>query len=262
MQYPDSIIARPIDKTDNYIKRCVGLSGDTIQIVDGTLYVNGGRAYQAPYAQKSYAVTFKHQPTMQAADAFFEDHDVNLMDRMYSNADSGGISRLGIVINVYKEKYEELKNDPAIQSITMIHKDIPTRNDLVLFPYYLDNTWTVDNYGPLYIPKKGVTVDITPKTWPIYRRIIEVYEKNEITRDKQGALYMDGKPLTQYTFKQNYYWMMGDNRHNSADSRYWGFVPEDHIVGKPVLVWFSWDKTKPFLQRFGTIRWNRMFRLL
>ena len=121
---------------------------------------------------------------------------------------------------------------------------------------------SVDDFSPIWVPKKGATVKITKDSYYNYQRIIEAYEHNNVTRDKKGGVFIDGKQITEYTFKQNYYWMMGDNRHRSYDSRYWGYVPEDHIVGKPVLIWFSWDKTKPFGERIRDIRWERMFNFI
>jgi len=135
----------------------------------------------------------------------------------------------------------------------------PGKWDKETFPYAPQYPWNRDNYGPLVLPKAGVTVDLNLQNLPLYERVIRNYELNDLKTDN-GKIFINGRETTQYTFKMNYYWMMGDNRHNSADSRYWGYVPEDHIVGKAVFVWFSMDKNKSLLD--GKIRWNKLFRFV
>jgi len=145
-----------------------------------------------------------------------------------------------------------------IQKVTGVTKiKIEQSNMLDVYPLGGHKTWTRDNYGPIWIPKRGTTLALNAYNFPIYERVIRVYENNKLDV-KDGVYYLNGKPTKTYTFKMDYYWMMGDNRHNSADSRYWGFVPEDHIVGRPVLVWLSLDKDKGLFN--GKIRWNRFFK--
>jgi len=152
-------------------------------------------------------------------------------------------------INMTAAEKEKVSKLPNVKSIV----SIPDSPDPQLFPYYnTDHQWTVDNYGPVWIPKKGATISLTPDNVIRYQRSISVYEGNKF-EEREGKYFINGKEATTYTFKMNYYWMMGDNRHNSLDSRFWGVVPEDHIVGKATLIWFSWDKGP---------RWNRMFRTI
>ena len=150
------------------------------------------------------------------------------------------------------EMVEKIKRMPNVVSIK--HQE----DDGQIFPYSSDYPWTRDNFGPLPIPKRGETVELTLRNLPLYERIIGAYEGNKL-EVKDSVIYINGVPADKYTFQMNYYWMMGDNRHNSADSRYWGFVPEDHIVGKAYFIWLSLDKDKSFL---GKIRWNRIFRFI
>lgn len=251
---------RPVDKRDNYIKRCVGLPGDSLYISDGILYVNGKKAFVAPDQQKSYDITFNERITVDAALNILLELDLNPMDF----EDTARLSnQIVITANMSIAKADMLKKNPSVSSITLNHYDRLRYGYVGLFPNnpnVMPNS--IDDFSPIWIPKKGATVAITPESYYDYKRIIEVYEHNTVTFDKKGQPYIDGKLLTSYTFKQNYYWMMGDNRHRSYDSRYWGYVPEDHIVGKPVLVWFSWDKTKPLGERIKDIRWSRMMRFM
>ena len=145
---------------------------------------------------------------------------------------------------------QKIKGLPQVVSVI----DDPNLFSSKVFPQAYDN-WERDNYGPIYIPRKGCTTELTLQNLPLYERIIRVYEGNDL-QVKDNTIYINGQVANQYTFKMNYYWMMGDNRHNSEDSRYWGYVPEDHIVGKPLFVWLSIDKDQPF---FKSIRWSRLF---
>ncbi len=261
---PNDLAYRPIDKRDNYIKRCVGMPGDSLLIVDGTLYINGEKAFVAEDQQKQYIVVFKKGLDTVSAKDILLDMDLNPSDMM----PFGVQNQIAFVeANMSKKNAEELKANSSVTEVKLEHfnRTNPNAASISLYPHDMSPNAqlnSIDDFGPIWIPKKGATVQITKENYCYFQRIIEAYEKNTVTKDKKGNLYIDGKPLTEYTFKQNYYWMMGDNRHRSYDSRYWGFVPEDHIVGKPVLIWFSWDKNKPFLQRFGSIRWSRMFRFL
>lgn len=263
---PDEITTRPIDKRENYIKRCVAIPGDSLKIINGVLYINEEIAYQAEYLQKSYDVYAKKNVTITTE--FLKEQGVNIMDyRGEGKDDSSG--QHFVRINIDNEVLERLKNNPAIDNIKPLyfgnsHSDwSPMNNPNVMFPFDVRlQANSVDEFGPIYIPEKGVTVAINDKNYPFYKRIIEFYDHNTVTYNAAGEPFINGEPLTEYTFKQNYYWMMGDNRHNSADSRYWGFVPEDHVVGKAAMVWWSWDSKVPFFQRFGTIRWSRVMRFV
>ena len=251
---------RPVDKRDNYIKRCVGLPGDSLAVVDGILYVNGKKAFVAEHQQKSYDVKFKENVNVTNAGNVLLDLSLNPMD--FQDTVMMG-KNIVITANMNINNAATLEKNPSVESVSLNHYDRLRYGYIGLFPHNpkgMPNS--VDDFSQIWIPKKGATIAITPQNYYNYQRIIEVYEHNTVTKDNRGNIFMDGKPLTQYTFKQNYYWMMGDNRHRSYDSRYWGYVPEDHIVGKPVLVWFSWNKNLPLLKRIGSIRLDRMFNFI
>ncbi|HMX03330.1 MAG TPA: S26 family signal peptidase [Chitinophagales bacterium] len=248
---------RPVDKRDNYIKRCVGLPGDSLWVSNGILYVNGEKAYVAPEQQKSYDVTFKAGLGVDAAAGILLKMKLNSMD--FEDTVNVTPNKIMITANMSIADSKLLAKNKQVESVILNHFDRMVAGYIGLFPNNPNQPLnSVDDFSPIYIPKKGATVKIDANSYYNYKRIIEAYEHNTVTLDKQGRPYIDGKLLTEYTFKQNYYWMMGDNRHRSYDSRYWGYVPEDHIVGKPVLLWFSWDKTLPLSERIANIRWDRM----
>jgi signal peptidase I len=250
---------RPVDKRENYIKRCVGLPGDSIQISNGILYVNGKKAYIAEHQQKKYVITFNENVSVQSGSEILTNLKVNPSD--FEDTIPG--KNLILTANIDASVVAALKKNASVKNVALFHYDKIRFGNIGLYPHDPRGPFnSVDDFSAIYIPKRGATVAITPDNYLLYQRIIEAYEYNTVTRDKKGNVYIDGKQITEYTFKQNYYWMMGDNRHRSYDSRYWGFVPEDHIVGKPVLVWFSWDVNKPFAQRLGTIRLERMFTFI
>ena len=240
----EDYVVRPNDKKDHYIKRCIGSPGDSLQIIDRQVFINGEPGVTPEYVQYYY-VTNLNGTTINKRDL----DKIGLSPSDYT-IDSNG--RAFLVLS--EEEKEKLK---ALDSkIAFTPYQFPSRPG-ELFPHDPKITagWSVDNYGPIWVPKAGVTIDITPENMPLYRRVISLYEGNELSMDGNDIL-INGEPTNSYTFKQDYYWAMGDNRHNSEDSRMWGFVPHDHIVGKPLIIWFS---TKDG-SLFNGIRWNRIMK--
>ena len=234
------LIARPVDKADNYVKRCVAVPGDKLQIIHGDVYINGEKQVDIPGKEYSYGLELNSHISQSALEKF-------------------GISKEDLrdfpsYLPLTEKAYEDLKKLPNVKSITRNEESTGNGECFPFSPTYAH--WSADNYGPLEIPEKGKSVSIDTSNLYIYQRIINVYEKNELNviGDK---IYVNGEPATSYTFKMDYYFMMGDNRHNSLDSRYWGFVPEDHVVGKASFIWFSSNKDKIFP---GNIRWSRLFK--
>lgn len=247
------LTVRPVDKKDNYVKRCVAIAGDTLQIKDGKVYVNGVPQESHPGIQNTYTVVTNGSAINSK---LLEDLDVN-PNEYWFDATLPGYRTLPLN-EENAEKVSKFGNVVSVnQNIDSYPPDYPD-SYLLIFPFSRDYQWTRDNYGPLYIPAKDASVDLNLTNLPIYGRIISVYEKNTL-EVKDGEIFINGEVAKSYTFKQDYYFMMGDNRHNSLDSRYWGFVPEDHIVGKPRVIWFSSDKNKSFPRN---IRWNRLFKFV
>ncbi len=230
-----NIVYRPVDKRENYIKRCVALPGDSIKIVDGELFING--KVQDKVVEKQYCYSINtSEPLSQYA-----------IDELGITEISGsGNNYFSPLTDQMVERLLKMKN---VKSVTRF---IATDESFPHDPHY---KWTADNMGSLWIPKKGATISLTQENLPLYERIIDVYEDNDL-EVKNGEIFINGEKAESYTFKMDYYWMMGDNRHNSADSRYWGFVPEDHIVGKASFIWMSADQRGSFPTN---IRWNRLF---
>lgn len=242
------IVARPVDKRENYIKRCVAIPGDKIEIIDTKLFVNGEEAYQAEGVQFSYLVKTDGRG--------FSREELLDWEITESRMDGPGLYFM-LLTDENKKRIESL---PYVKRIEPINKPKGYYSDgkygkNLIFPNAKGYDWTEDNFGPLTIPKKGSTVQLNKDNWPLYRRAIQVYENNEVAV-KDGQIYINGEVAEAYTFQLDYYWMMGDNRHNSQDSRFWGFVPEDHVVGKAVFVWLSLD---PNRTGFNKVRWNRLF---
>lgn len=239
---------RPVDKCENYIKRCVGIHGDSLQIIDGQLYVNGKP--QAEVGHKQYRHTIITDGTQ-------------LNPKMLQKL---GISKEDIAQGYIEPGHYNIPMDDELAKhfatfkfVKSITKDnAGTRYEPRVFPHNKNFRWNEDNYGPIWVPEAGKTIDLTVENLPLYKRIIEVYENNTL-EVRDSNIYINGVLATNYTFKMDYFWMMGDNRHNSLDSRYWGFVPEDHIVGSASMIWFSSDKDKPFPQN---IRWRRLFNFI
>jgi len=246
--YP--LAVHPTDKSDNYIKRCVAIAGDTLQIINGVVMINNHPAPIPPESIMPYTVVTNGQ----AMDADFmkDEYDVDFETDLYMNPERTETLPINTFEwNLTYEAAEKLKKSGFVKSVTPILEK-NWGNPYAVEPYVLKNKWQLDNYGPIWIPKKGSTLQLNDSTFAIYQRAIRVYERNEfISRD--GKFYLNGKEVTQYTFKMNYYWMMGDNRHQSQDSRFWGFVPEDRVVGKAWMIWFSWDNGP---------RWKRLFHIV
>lgn len=240
------IVSRPVDKRENYIKRGVGMPGDVLELKEGQLYVNGTIADNPENLQYDYIVRTNGTPL----------NKMKLQELGIAFDDMGMISAAEYYLPLTQEMVGKLQKFPNVTSIT---RSLATGIDPDIFPFSPENyPWNVDNFGPLYVPKKGDKVELNGKTLPLYERIIQAYEGNKL-EVRDSVIYINGQQADSYTFGMDYYWMMGDNRHRSADSRYWGFVPEDHIVGKAYFIWLSLDKDKSFLSK---IRWNRMFRFI
>lgn len=237
----DGYRIRPVDKRQNYIKRCIGMPGDNLQVVDRQVYINGEPLQLPQDAQFKYFPVFR-QGTNVAR--LLENYGVSHEDiRRFSNGD-------GLPLTM--EQHKALSGSEHILSLEpYAYEDIS--QGIHMFPHTKDNTWSMNNYGPVHIPAKGETLTLNDSTLPFYRRLITVYEGNTL-EVKDGKIYVNGKETDSYTCRQNYYWMMGDSRHNSQDSRVWGFVPEDHISGKARWILWSWDKDAKRL------RWDRMLR--
>ena len=277
------IVARPVDKRENYIKRCIAIAGDTLQIINQQVYINGKKAVNPKEYQTEYfivGVGHSLQPNL-LEDLGLSKSEIKQYLASLSSKDMKGnnivstyilptttmdtiikpeqYTSLGM-INLTEGMAAKLRKNPNVALLEKkTEKPGLITTPTEIFPYDTVNyKWNQDNYGPIYIPKKGATVAINMKTLPLYKRIIGVYEQNDLAI-KGNDIYINGRKATSYTFKMDYYWMMGDNRHNSADSRYWGFVPEDHIVGTPSIIWLSLDHDYKLTE--GGIRWSRIFKI-
>lgn len=237
-------INKPIDKKSNYVKRCVGIPGDSLEIKNGYIFINGEKTVLPDRAKTQY---------MHKVETNGQQLSQSILSRY--NITEGSFQGDYYLLNLTDENAVKLKNNPLISSINKLIEPKGPYNKSI-FPHDEQYSWTIDNYGPIYIPQAGKTVDLNSKSLPFYKRIIEVYENNNLNINGD-EIFINGKLATTYTFKQDYYWMMGDNRHNSEDARYWGYVPFDHVVGKPVFIWFSWDTNGEGIA--NKIRWDRLF---
>lgn len=244
MRYTDRNRYKPIDKKTNYVKRCVGLPGDSLEVRDGYVFINGKQNELPDRAklQFSYKIETKSGP-------FNNDQLIkryNITDLPQYNQDYS----LSYFPGITDETLNQFKNHPNVQNVESLKREKGQREASV-FPHDPNYNWNNDFFGPLYIPKAGATIDLNLEVFPLYKRVITEYE-NKTLQVKGNQIYVDGQLATTYTFDKDYYWLMGDNRHNSQDARSWGFVPFDHVVGKPVFIWMSWDS-------FGKPRWERFF---
>ncbi len=289
-------VTKPIDKKSNYVKRCQGTPGDSLSLKNGIVYINNHELIlperaKPQYQHKVYAVKGVSNELLLATGSteFNRNYTIKISsdaqataiqpyvtngqenpDKSYTistgfqGIPSNIITTTGLYaqeiygavadVNLTLKAAENLRKNTEIDSVVRYIAKKPT--DSSIFPH--DGKWTIDNFGPIYIPEAGHTVAINIKNLPLYQRIIQTYEQNHL-QIKGNQIWINNQIATKYTFKQNYYWMMGDNRHRSEDSRYWGFVPEDHIVGKPVFIWFSYDQNESWKHIFKKIRWSRMF---
>ncbi len=244
--FKDRIIVRPVDKKENYIKRCIGIPGDTIRIVHGKAYINGYKETEPEKLQYNY---FLYTPSGSLSPELIDSLGISWYDVRYN--DYNGIYEIPLT----REAYAAIQKSGIAKGLRRHESVNPAFLNQVVFPFDKNFLWTEDNMGPFVVPKKNSTVSINTENLPLYRRIIE---KNNLRIDGQN-IYINGIRAVQYTFKMDYYFMMGDNRHNSNDSRFWGFVPEDHIIGKASFIWLSLDKNKP---SFKNIRWQKMFKFI
>jgi len=237
------IVYRPVDKRENYIKRCIGVPGDSLKIVKGQVYVNGKAQKEIPGIQYKYQVTTNGSP--------INDNILEKLEITRAEIDGSDSRFIMALTSGQVKKLADLKFVHSVERYILPAE----KADPALFPNDPGFGWNLDNFGPIWVPKKGTTISLNMANLPLYKRIIAVYEENDLNV-KENTIYINGTPASTYTFKMDYFWMMGDNRYNSADSRYWGFVPEDHIVGKASFVWLSLDNGKNFLSK---IRWDRIF---
>lgn len=247
-------IDKPIDKKSNYVKRTVAVAGDVLEIKNGDVWINGAKEVYPVRAklQTSYCVVTKPHIVL-TPQLMYQQFGVTDPFGQLEDATGKPIENTYMFSSLTQEVAQYLKNNPNIESVIPQINKAGVYNPLV-FPHSPQYAWNEDNYGPITIPAKGTKVPLTVENLPLYKRIIKDYEHNTL-EVKGNDIFINGNKATEYTFAQNYYWMMGDNRHNSEDSRFWGFVPEDHIVGKPVLIWMSLDKHQ---SGFKKIRWERL----
>ncbi len=241
-----NIITHPVDKRENYIKRCIALPGDTLQIIEGQIRVNGKTRPVLPHQKFKYYVTTTGNP--------LPDPLLDSLKILKTSVTYNPVNSLH-VLYLAEENVETLKSFPEVRSIKQYEEPTLSFQNQEIFPHSNNYRWTGDNFGPLTVPARGDTIPLDNLNLPLYQRLISTYEHNNLQL-LEGEIHINGVPAESYVVKMNYYFVMGDNRHNSADSRYWGFVPEDHLLGKAVTVWFSIEPEKRII---GGLRKERIF---
>ena len=244
--WPAEKLNRPVDKKENYVKRCVGIAGDKIEIVNGQLMVNDEPQAEPEGMKKQFTYNVKTKGSGLNPKLLYKKFDITEGSR------GSNMNQYNLFLT--DEALEGLNEFKNVKSITQ-NIDTTYNSPQYYFPNNNDHLWNIDNYGPILIPKKGSIIDLTMENIDLYKDIIEIYEENTL-KISENNIYINESLASSYIFKMNYYWMMGDNRHNSADSRMWGFLPENHVVGKALFVWMSWDKNGKGLNK---IRWDRLF---
>ena len=265
----------PVDLRTYYIKRCIGTPGNTLEIRDTQVYINGKPMENPARMQHEYLLKVKETLN----DEFFDKYDItngvdatgqsnaNWQEVQLTTQDSSVAGLQDYVVNTYSSNIEEFKKLKSFVGVEILKapkgtpdgEDSMTKDDASTAMFGRSYVWNKDNYGPLLIPKEGSTIQLDSVNVDKYKYVIKYYEGNKNVVINGYTISIDGKIIRSYTFKQDYYFMMGDNRHHSADSRYWGFVPADHVVGKAVFVWMSLDPNKSW---FSKIRWSRLFRFV
>ena len=287
---------KPVDKKTNYVKRSIGIAGDSLEMRNGYFYINGKKNVLPYRAKLQFYYTFEcKEPIDQSTyPKFLLDKErtgvYNILSEYWTNDKvqeaiklNGNLTKIGsdslytevaggvnpqfaqrlkminvdnkININLTQEEVERLEKYPLTVSV----KKINHAPDNAIFPHVEKLKWSQDNFGPIYIPKKGATVKLDAESLPFYKQIIKNYEYNDVVINGDD-IFINGEKADSYTFKQDYFYLIGDNRHNSLDARYWGYVPFDHVLGKPVMIWFSWDANAPsFTAKLKSIRWDRLF---
>ena len=243
---------RPMDKKENYVKRCIGLPGETIEIKDHQVFINGQAIQDPGGVMYNYVVSCNTDDQLKGV----------LRKLEVAPANVSMVAGNRAVVPFTYEDAEKAKTMGGVIEMRLLIDSLQEENRMLMFPNLPMepyNHWTVDNFGPLHIPAQGETIELTPANIDLYRHTIVNYELNTL-EVRDGKAIINGQACDTYTFKQNYYWMMGDNRHHSVDSRFWGWVPEDHIVGKPVFTWFS--KNQANHNKSTSVRWNRVFRFV
>lgn len=258
------IVYRPVDKRENYVKRCIGMPGDSLQIINNQVYIDGQKLENPKDMQLNYFIQTNGgmitEEQFRALGISVDDrylvsspNDLNYLVKLGFEPNANGELNPVYDLPLTQEALAKLQQSGIVKNI-MVE---PNFNSGDMYPLGANTGWTRDNYGPIWIPKKGSTINLTKENLELYTRCIRNYENNTLEVKEDGTVLINGNPETTFTFKYDYYFMLGDNRHKSADSRYWGFVPEDHVIGKPILVWLSIDKDRSWGD--GRIRWNRLF---